>query len=471
MLTGHRPFRGASHAELTAAILRDPPPAVTKPGVPSSLITLINQCLAKTAGGRLESARLLASGLRDIAHQTAGAPGSNPDPRDHGFWVAVAPFHCRAVDASVQTLAEGLTTEINAGLTRFSYLRVIAAGSSDKAARYVIDGSIRQAGSRLRVTVQLTDTITAAQLWVETYERTLDPDKIFDIQDDLVVRIVSTCADPFGVIPRSIGEVVRGTDPASWSPYEALLHFFSYHQRLGAADHLAARSGLERAVEISPRSADCWAVLSLVYAHEHAHGFNTGPDPLEHAAAAANRAVDLAPANALAHQAMSTVLLLRKEVTASLHEADRAIALNPFDAGCNANMGANIAFAGDWVRGCALIERSMDLNPQHPVWYRGMLSYREYWRGDYRAAIDEAVRTNAPYLFWMQIVLAAAHGQLGEQQRASAAVRALITQIPSFATNPRAILNTWIQADMVEHPMQGLQKAGMSTGEAASGPR
>ena len=102
--------------------------------------------------------------------------------------------------------------------------------------------------------------------------------------------------------------------------------------------------------------------------------------------------------NPLAHPAMSTVLLFRKEITASLHEADRAIALNPFDAGCNANMGANIAFAGDWVRGCALIERSMDLNPQHPVWYRGMQSYREYWSGNCRAAIDEAVRTNAPYL-------------------------------------------------------------------------
>ena len=471
MLTGHRPFRGASQAELTAAILRDPPPTVTKPGVPSSLITLIDQCLAKTTGGRLQSARLLASGLRDIPRQTVVAPSGEADPRDHGFWVAVAPFHCRAVGASLQTLAEGLTAEINAGLTRFSYLRVIAAGSSGKAARYVIDGGIRQAGSRLRVTVQLTDTITQVQLWVETYERTFDPDKIFDIQDDLVVRIVSTCADPYGVIPRSIGDVVRGTDPARWSPYEALLHFFAYHQRLTPADHLAARSGLERAVEISPRNADCWAVLSLVYAHEYAHGFNTGPRPLERAQAAANRAVDLASGNPLAHQAMSTVLLLRKEVTASLHEADRAIALNPFDAGCNANMGANIAFAGDWVRGCALIERSMDLNPQHPVWYRGMLSYREYWSGNYRAAIDEAVRTNAPYLFWLQIVLAAAHGQLGEQQPASDAVRTLMTQIPSFSANPRAILNTWLQTDMVEHLIQGLQKAGMSITEAASGSR
>ena len=470
MLTGHRPFRGASHAELAAAILRDPPPTIAKADVPSSLLTLIDQCLTKTAGARLQSARLLASGLRNISGQ-AVAHGGRADTRDNGFWVAVTPFQCRAVDTSLQTLAEGLTAEINAGLTRFSYLRVIAAGSSGKAARYVIDGGVRQAGSRLRVTAQLTDTITEAQLWVDTYERTFDPDKIFDIQDDLVVRIVSTCADPFGVIPRSIGEIVRGTDPASWSPYEALLHFFAYHQRLTAADHLAARSGLERAIEISPRNADCWAVLSLVYAHEYAHGFNTGPHPLERAQAAASRAVDLAPGNPLSHQAMSTVLLLRKEVTASLHEADRAIALNPFDAGCNANMGANIAFAGDWVRGCALIERSMDLNPQHPVWYRGMLSYREYWSRNYRGAVDEAVRTNAPYLFWMQIVLAAAHGQLGEHEPASAAVRALSTQIPSFSANPRAILNTWLQADMVEHLIQGLQKAGMSIAGAASDPR
>ena len=110
----------------------------------------------------------------------------------------------------------------------------------------------------------------------------------------------------------------------------------------------------------------------------------------------------------------------------------------------------------------------MDLNPQHPVWYRGMLSFREYWSGNYRAAVDEAVRTNAPYLFWLQIVLAASYGQLGEQQPASAAVRALTTLIPSFSANARAILHTWIQADMVEHLIQGLRKAGMAIAEAAS---
>jgi len=313
MLTGHRPFQGASQADLAAAILRDSPPKVIRPDVPSPLVTLIEQCLAKGVGERLESARLLAAGLREVSRESPALPTTAARQLKDGFWVVVAPFHFRGSDANLETLAEGLTAEINASLSRFSYLRVIAAGSSDRAARYVIDGGIRQAGSRLRLTVQLTDTITGAQLWVETYERVLDADRIFDIQDDLVARIVSTCADPYGVLPRSIGDVVRGTEPARWSPYEALLHFFGYHQRLTAADHLAARQGLERAIEIAPRNADCWATLSIVYAHEYGHGFNPCPNSVERAYAAARRAVDLAPGSHLAHQALSTALLFRKK--------------------------------------------------------------------------------------------------------------------------------------------------------------
>ena len=131
-------------------------------------------------------------------------------------------------------------------------------------------------------------------------------------------------------------------------------------------------------------------------------------------------------------------------------------------------MGANIAFAGDWVRGCALIERSMDLNPHHPVWYRGMLSMKEYWSGNYIAAVNEAVKANAPYLFWLQILLAASHGQLGDRQAAAAAARAVTDQVPGFTVNARAILGTWLRPDLVEHLIQGLQKAGMSIAAAVA---
>jgi serine/threonine protein kinase len=465
MLTGRRPFQGTSTAELAASILRDSPPAITKTGVPATLINVVDRCLAKSVEDRLPSARLLADTLREIKRGSTPAPPVHLAQADERFRVAVSPFTFRGPEDDLETLADGLTAEITAGFSRFGYLRVVALGSSDISSRYVLDGRIRQAGARIRVSVQLRDMTTGAQLWGETYERSWNPDTVFGVQDDLVARIVSTCADPYGVLPRSISDVVRGSDAAHWSPYEALMHFFGYHQRLTTADHLAARTGLERAVHIAPRNTDCWAVLSIVYAHEHGHGFNPLPAPLERAYAAARRAVDLAPGNHLAHQAMSTVLLFRKEITASLHEADRAVALNPLDGGCNAAMGANVAFAGDWERGCALIERAMDLNPQHPVWYRGMLSFKEYCAGNYSAAIEEALKTNAPYLFWLQIVLAAACGQLGDREASSSAVTALTAQVPDFSPNARKILDTWLQPELVAHLIEGLQKAGVPIDE------
>jgi TolB-like protein len=461
MLTGVRPFRGTTQMQLAASILRDPMPAIGKPGVPDELTDLIERCLAKNPEERLSSARLLAKGLQSITS------GSGRTPIDEGFAVAVAPFTFRGSEPALQAFADGLTEEINAGLSRFSYLRVVAHGTSATAGRFLIEGNVRQAGSRLRVTVKLSETATATQLWADTYEREFSPNGSFELQDDLVARVVATCADQYGVLPRSIGDVVRGTDPTRWSPYEALMHFFGYHQRLTRTDHRNARTGLERAVAIAPRNADCWAMLSLVYAHEYGHGFNPLPNALDRAVDAARRGVDLAPGNHLTHLALSTALLFRKEIAACVYEAERAIALNPLDAGCHADMGANIAFAGDWDRGCALIERAMELNPQHPVWYPGMLSFRDYVKTNYRAAVDEAVRTNAPDLFWIQAVLAAALGQLGEQEAAATAFRRLNQLVPGFATNARAILGTWLQSSDVDHFLEGLRKAGLS-GDVAS---
>jgi len=103
----------------------------------------------------------------------------------------------------------------------------------------------------------------------------------------------------------------------------------------------------------------------------------------------------------------------------------------------------------------------MDINPLHPAWYRGMLSVREYLTANYRAAIDEAVKANAPDLFWMQVLLAASHGQLNESAAAGRALRVLHGLMPEFATNAAAILGTWFQHDDVDHFIDGLRKAGL----------
>ena len=118
-----------------------------------------------------------------------------------------------------------MSEEVVTGLSRFSYLRVIARGSTAKyssesgdiraigrelGARYVMEGSIRQAGAKVRIAVQLVDATTGAHLWADTYERVFTPeDSVFALQDDLVPRIVSTVADQYGILPRTMSEGLR----------------------------------------------------------------------------------------------------------------------------------------------------------------------------------------------------------------------------------------------------------------------
>jgi len=402
------------------------------------------------------------------------AASDAPAHHDEGFWVAVLPFKYGGSNSDLTALAEGLTEEIVTGLSRFSYLKVISRSSTSRyanesvdvqsagkqlSARYVMEGSLRQAGTRLRIAVQLVDTSSGAHLWAETYDRPFQSEGVFELQDELVSRIVSTCADRFGVLARSISDAVRGTEAGQLGTYEALMRGFGYHHRLTAAEHAEARGALERAVERAPFNADCWAMLSWIYSHEYAHGFNVRPSSLERALAAARRAVDIAPSNQLAQQALAVVLFFRKERAGCLSAAERAMALNPLDTSNEAMF--LITFTGDWDRGCALIRRAMDLNPHHPRWYRTVLGINEYRLANYRAVVDEVVKANAPDVFWTNILLAAAHGCLGELTAARNALRDLLAQKEDFAQSARSLLSKWLDPELVEHLIDGLRKAGL----------
>jgi len=194
-----------------------------------------------------------------------------------------------------------------------------------------MEGSLRQAGTKLRLAVQLADASSGAHLWAETYDRTFRPDEIFTLQDELVPRIVSTVADTYGVLPRSMSEALRNRDPEQLTPYESVLRSFAHSPRLSAEEHAAARAGLERAVQQSPGYADGWAMLSMLYREEYTHGFNVRTDPLGRAHAAARGAVEASPSNHLAYHALASAQFFRRELQAFRNYAERAIAL----AACN----------------------------------------------------------------------------------------------------------------------------------------
>jgi TolB-like protein len=460
-----------------------------RPDLPSDLARIIRRCLEKDPRHRVQTARDVSNEFRDMARFTSrptqiypattravSSPDSGAARADEGFWVAVLPFKYTGTNVDISALGDGLTEDIVTGLSRFSYLRVIARGSTlryanqaidlrsvgkELGARYVIEGSLRHAGTRLRIAVQLVDASSGAHLWAETYDRSFRPEEIFDLQDEIVPRIVSTVADTHGVLPHNMSEALRSKSPDQLSPYEALLRGFAHFLNVNAKEHAAARAGLERAVEQAPGHADCWAMLSMLYKEEYAHGFNLRPDPIGRAFAAARRAVEASPSDHLAHHALAAALFFRREFPAFRTAAQRAIALNPMDGFTLAYMGMLTAYTGDWEQGCALTEQARGLNPHHPGWYWFPSFFDAYRKKDYRGALDVALKIHMPGFWRANLALAATNGQIGERKAAGNALQELLAIRPDFAVIAREELGKWWDAELVEHLIAGLRKAGL----------
>jgi TolB-like protein len=495
MSAGHRPFEGTSSAELISSILRDSPPAITdlRPELPADLSRIIRRCLEKDPRYRMQTARDVSNEFRDLARAaTQPAPISTSTARavttpgsgsaraavreDEGFWVAVLPLKCTGANADLRALAEGLTEEIITGLSRFSYLRVIARGSTAKyssesgdvravgkelGARYVMEGSLRQAGSKLRLAIQLADTASGAQLWAETYERTFSPESVFELQDDLVPRIVATVADQYGVLPRSMSETLRSKRDDALTPHEAVLRAFSYFRRITPEEHALVRNILERAVKEAPDHADSWAMLSMMYRGEFAQGFNARPKPLDRALAAARRALELAPTHALAHYALATVYFFLKDKTHFRVEAERVLSLNPNDAAAKAYLGFLLAALGEWERGCQMVESAMQLNPNCPGYFYFAHCVNSYRLNKYEEALEAVARINMPGYFHAPAIQAAALGQLGRYDEARKALQDLLALRPDFAVEARQEYAKLYDDEHAEHIIEGLRKAGL----------
>jgi TolB-like protein/tRNA A-37 threonylcarbamoyl transferase component Bud32/Tfp pilus assembly protein PilF len=488
--TGQKAFEGKDALDSLHKIVHGPTPQVTdlSPAAPEAMQRVIGRCLAKDPTRRYQSIKEVAIEIDDLRQELKALPGpaasGRPSARtlsgasraDEGFWVAVLPFTHRGAHADLEALADGLAEDIVTGLLRFSYLRVVARSSTRRftseavdvrtvgkelGARYVMEGSLRQAGATLRVAVQFVDATTGAHLWAETYDRTFSADGMFALQDNLVPRIVSTVADWYGVLPHSMSEAVRLKPLDQLTPYEALLRSFGYYERVVPDEHAAAQSALERAVKQAPAHAEIWAMLSMLYGEEYRFGFNAAPDPLGRSLQAARRAVAAAPSSHYAHLALAQALFFRKEFDAFRPAAERAVALNPMDGSTIEYVGHLLAFAGDWERGCELAEKARHLNPHHPAWYWALPFLDAYRKGDYVTAHPFILKADMPGQFFSRSLIAAVQGQLGEREAAEDSMREVLALKPDFPLIARVEFAKWYPPELVERLMDGLRKAGL----------
>jgi len=399
---------------------------------------------------------------RDV--HAPGAPKTRSQDKA-GFRVGVKAFKHHGANPDLAALAEGLAEDIVTGLSRFSYLLVVGdshATGKELNARYLMEGSLRLAGSRLRVAVQLIDSRTGAHLWAETYDRVFSPEAVFDLQDELTPRIVSTVADMNGVLPQNLSETVIHRKPEELSPYEAVLRSFTYFWRLTAEEFITARTGLELALKQEPAYADAWAMLALLLVQAHGQRFDPDVDFLSPGESAARRAVDAAPTNHMAHFGLAQALFFQHEFESFRNAAFRAAELNPMDGNAIAFLGELLSYSGEWDQGQKFAQRAKQLNPNHPGWYWITDFYHAYRQKDYQGALSCALKVNIPGHWGTQLMLVAAYGQLGEPDQAAKALHALLKMRPDFAQTARSDLEPWFGPEYTTHLIEGLRKGGMS---------
>ncbi|HTZ81676.1 MAG TPA: hypothetical protein VMB66_00705, partial [Candidatus Acidoferrales bacterium] len=420
----------------------------------------------------------------DNADASAGGRTSNSSAvrAEEGFWVAVLPFREPSGDTALESLAYGLTEDITIGLSRFPYLQVIARNSAmtykgravdirsvgrELGAHYVMEGSIRRRGSAVRVSVQLMDAASGTQLWTEVYDREVSGEDTFQIQDDLTDHIVTSVADGYGVLVRSMAAPTRDRNVEELTASELVLRQYAFMQQIHIEEHALLRTGLEKVLEREPNHANGWASLANLYLLEYCDEFNELPDSLERSREATWRAIKIDPTCQMAWRVLAAVHFFAHDFSAFRQTGERAISLNPRDGTTQAFIGTMLAFAGDWERGVAMLQRAMDLSRHHPGWYHNTSFHYYYRKGEYEPALQAAKKINSPDYNWMYVAIAAACGMLGRQQEAAAAIVSLRRCAPEFLElgKIRKVIEKWDpEKDEVERLMVGLQKAGLRYG-------
>jgi len=387
--------------------------------------------------------------------------------------IAVMAFTNMSGDPEQEFFADGIAEDIITALSRYPSLFVIARNSSftykgsavdvkqigrELGVRYVLEGSLRKAGNRIRVTTQLVEAETAKHVWAERYDRDLAD--IFAVQDQITEAV--TIAIIPAIAEAEQRRAVRKSPGSldAWAAYQRGLWHFN---KVSAEDNALARKFFQQAVDLDPSFAGGYKGLCAVDINEADYEGRGFSETLRSAEALARRAIALDGADPEARSLLSNALRRRGDYEGGLAEAERALTISPNMAGAHSAKGASLISAGRSKEGVAALERSIRLDPRRSAVRFNQIALALYFTGEYDAAVDAANRAirsspNYPNSYrW----LAAALGQLGRIEEAKQALENAIAIAPaSFRMYVRERA-PWRRPENHAHMLEGLRKAGM----------
>jgi len=392
--------------------------------------------------------------------------------------IAVLPFVNMAGDPEQEYFGDGITEEIITGLSKIPRMHVIARNSTfvykgkplkvqqvgqELGVRYVLEGSVRKAGSRVRVTAQLIDVNTGYHLWAERYERELSD--IFAVQDAITMKILSALQ-----VELTEGEQarIRHEEKTNLEAWGYVVKAAGYLERVTKHDLAKAKRLIEQALALDPEYVTAWSSLSLAHWFDARFGWSEVPqESFKQAYSAAQKALSLDDTDPVVHGVMGCIHLYLRGYEEAIREAERAIALGPSHALVHALASHILRFSGDYERAVAMIKKAMRLQPLLTSWYLMELSMSYYCIGRYEEAKDSAehfrrlAESREDQIAWAAyLMLAMNYIRLGREREARLAVLESTRLNPDYSLEVDRRYSCYRDLNIIERQHEDLRKAG-----------
>jgi TolB-like protein/Tfp pilus assembly protein PilF len=424
----------------------------------------------------VEQVREQSGGAAPADASKPGLPQRPPTASSDRPAIAVLALENMSDDPEQEYFCDGMSEDILTALSKVKWFFVIARNSSfsykgkavhikqiaeELAVRYVLEGSVRKEGDRVRITAQLNDVATGGHLWAERYDRHLTD--VFAVQDEITTAIVAAIEPQ---IYAAENFRARRKPPNSLDAWDLVMRALSHYWRVTQQDQAIAQTLLEQAIAIDPNYGQALSVLAT----SHMRGVHLGWSDIAivapQAERAALRAVDVAGDDAWAHTALGSVYFSTRRLDAAMFEFELALQLNPNFCMAHGYYALALCYCGRTQDAYQAAQRAIRHSPRDPslAIYYGVAGYARFIERRYEEAIAlarEAVRQRGD-LTGAYRVLTVAAGMAGDLETARAALQELRQIQPGVSLAWIANQLPWkFDADR-EHYLEGFRRAGLA---------